>query len=798
MNLEWFSIFAASMWKGAGPIFWQSSLVIAGALLAVWLLRRRSAPVRYAILLLALLKLVVPPIAVDLPVAIPKRFGEVKSRVETVRPEIQTRGIAPARGDVQELTVTEAAAVPHQPGFFPRADWQSVLGILYAGGLLLGLGALARSYWIVTGIIRRGEHVRDREVNRIFDEVRQKLGLARGELLYSDEVESPAVAGLFRPVILLPKGVRFDVEELRTILAHESAHLRRWDLFVDFAQRLIQVLWWFHPLVHLLNRKMRSVREECCDELLVARKAMPPENYCRALLSAARKLAVSRAGLPMLGILSREHPIGTRIARLMGRQTHPAGRLTWLQAIVISLIACAIVPNLRAEREGSRAAGKTGFADFAPIWNDAFGLKLVMNGANLDGVNWRNRNLQGAALCNTSLKNAVLAGANLNGANLAGANLEGADLRGAELEGADFTGANLREAQLNGAILRRAWLAGADLDGANLENATLDFAFLRGTKISTATALAGKWRTVIAMLAGDTVVTKGADLSNANLSKLLLPRGDLSRANLSGADLSHADLRETTFQGADLTGANLERSTIEKGDFRGAEMSDAHMAKARLREANFAGAVLRSANLTGANLEKAHLEDTDFDQADLNGARLASARLTSGTKLGAKWRLAKALQEGGAAGRNLAGADLSGMDLSRISFLGADLAGANLENTILQGSDLSGANLVRARLEGALLGVTTDAKTRLHEKWQKVNALVIEGGRRMDLTGIDLSGANLANVQLEGAKLRGANLDRAILDGTNFQAADLEGSTTHNAKFYNTIMPDGSVRTDEC
>jgi len=101
------------------------------------------------------------------------------------------------------------------------------------------------------------------------------------------------------------------------------------------------------------------------------------------------------------------------------------------------------------------------------------GEKLVLIGADLQGINLSKADLREANLIRTELSDANLCGANLCRADLTGADLrrtklQGTNLRGANLREADLTGADLREANLYGANLRRTNLTGADLKEANL------------------------------------------------------------------------------------------------------------------------------------------------------------------------------------------------------------------------------------------------------------------------------------------------------------------------------------------
>jgi len=88
-------------------------------------------------------------------------------------------------------------------------------------------------------------------------------------LLESVEVSGPALHGLFRPRLLLPKGfsTRFSTKELGFVFLHELAHLRRRDLWVNWVVAVLQVLHWFNLLVWFGFSRWRADRELACDAM---------------------------------------------------------------------------------------------------------------------------------------------------------------------------------------------------------------------------------------------------------------------------------------------------------------------------------------------------------------------------------------------------------------------------------------------------------------------------------------------------------------------------------------------------
>src|SRR3989442_926572 len=96
------------------------------------------------------------------------------------------------------------------------------------------------------------------------------LGLSLAPRLFALETAGDAAAaGFIRPVVLLPLSwvSGLSAEVLEAVIAHELAHIRRFDLWVNLFQRVVETTLFFHPAVWWLSGRLRREREMCCDEL---------------------------------------------------------------------------------------------------------------------------------------------------------------------------------------------------------------------------------------------------------------------------------------------------------------------------------------------------------------------------------------------------------------------------------------------------------------------------------------------------------------------------------------------------
>jgi beta-lactamase regulating signal transducer with metallopeptidase domain len=152
--------------------------------------------------------------------------------------------------------------------------------------------------------------------------VQRQLGLDRTirycECLW---LQAPAVVGWLRPIVLLPVTALTGLseEQLQSVIAHELAHIQRFDPFVNLFQIAAETLLFYHPAVWWLNKRIRAERECCCDDAAVSLCGNPVE-YARALT-----LMEEWRDAPVLVMAANRGPLSERIFRVLGRKPVGAG-----------------------------------------------------------------------------------------------------------------------------------------------------------------------------------------------------------------------------------------------------------------------------------------------------------------------------------------------------------------------------------------------------------------------------------------------------------------------------------------
>ncbi len=153
-------------------------------------------------------------------------------------------------------------------------------------------------------------------------ELTGRMGLHTGiELRESRRIHTPMVIGVLKPVILLPLGMAANLppEQVESALAHELAHIRRHDYFVNLLQSFVEILFFFNPGIWWLSASVRAEREHCCDDWAV--EVCGDELTFVKTLATLEEYRVKHAGLVVALAGSRGSVLG-RIQRLLhGRQS---------------------------------------------------------------------------------------------------------------------------------------------------------------------------------------------------------------------------------------------------------------------------------------------------------------------------------------------------------------------------------------------------------------------------------------------------------------------------------------------
>ena len=143
----------------------------------------------------------------------------------------------------------------------------------------------------------------------------------------------------------------WDDRELEPVLLHELAHIKHCDLLINLLQVVIQIVYFFHPLVWYSNRLIRKRREEICDDSALSQLSVDRMNYIQGILRVmTESMKKPTPGLIRIALIQTKHSIRERIKRIMNKNDVNSKPLAIWSIAVLLLIACLSVTLSFAEK----------------------------------------------------------------------------------------------------------------------------------------------------------------------------------------------------------------------------------------------------------------------------------------------------------------------------------------------------------------------------------------------------------------------------------------------------------------
>ncbi|HTQ40370.1 MAG TPA: M56 family metallopeptidase [Pirellulales bacterium] len=400
-------------------ICWQGALVIAVAWLITLLLRNRSARLRSWIWRLAYVKLLVLLVwtnPVNLPLlpaagsgqgpVVSDQQHQVATDDDPSSHKAATDGRAALPIDVanrlqlndepsssRNLSSTATAVIatntvqPTIPA--ARLTLSSCLLLAWLLGLALIVGRLAWETWLVLRLRRSARTVHSPQLEALLDQVRQQLSLrCTVQLAESAFAQGPLLVKFFKPCVIFPSGMLktspspltgegrgegdepavepLTLDEIRLILAHELAHLKRHDLAWNALAAISHVLLYFHPAVWLASRRSRQEQELSCDELVVLQMQVAAIDYGLTLIKIVQQIRPTfRTGLVAVGMSGSFKTLSRRIEAMKHIEIFSRRQMLLASFIMATLGVIAIVP-WRLTQADPGAPGSSSTSDASP------------------------------------------------------------------------------------------------------------------------------------------------------------------------------------------------------------------------------------------------------------------------------------------------------------------------------------------------------------------------------------------------------------------------------------------------
>jgi TPR repeat protein/beta-lactamase regulating signal transducer with metallopeptidase domain len=297
---------------------WQSTLFAALAALLTLAFRENRANTRFGIWLAASVKFLIP-IAPLVAIFHSMTWRAASSSVVPISPILVGPGAPVAAMPVTHASL--AAAVPAEPASLSIV---TIFFVVWACGT-----AATYIWWLVRWL-------------------RMRTILQHATLLQSDApipikassaLLEPGLFGIFRPVLVLPAGIVASLtrQQLDAILTHELAHWRRHDNLWAALHMIVEGLFWFHPLVWWIGRRLVVERERACDEAVI-QSSCERQVYAEAILKVCRNYL--RQPLPCVSGVGGGD-LQARVASIMTGRI--GARLQLAKKLLLTAVICSVI-----------------------------------------------------------------------------------------------------------------------------------------------------------------------------------------------------------------------------------------------------------------------------------------------------------------------------------------------------------------------------------------------------------------------------------------------------------------------
>ena len=258
----------------------------------VWVATRRipkmPASLQATLWWLAALKLVLtllPLPAVPIPL-LPADTRSIAFREDLTDSAIAARAGVRAPSDASAGGVRQPGATTPAANAGSGSGWVVGLVALWFGCLALRGVRLLLALRTLRAVVRRSVSPIPADT-ALVAQLAEVAGLTSvPQVRASDDIDTPQLAGLRRPIVLVPTAAAAPLtpDQRAMALCHELIHVRRHDLALGWVPALAEHLFFFHPLARLAAREYVTAREAACDAAVVRALGVAPKEYAQLLM----------------------------------------------------------------------------------------------------------------------------------------------------------------------------------------------------------------------------------------------------------------------------------------------------------------------------------------------------------------------------------------------------------------------------------------------------------------------------------------------------------------------------------
>ncbi len=325
---------------------WQG-LIIAGILLLYLKSKSaQSASKRYSASLLALASILIC-LLFTWSILNYEPASTIEENTVTTEPAAQVNsGAIESQNNIQPANNTETQNTSSDFNWKPP-----IIGLWLTGMLIM----LFRAIYIIAGGAKlqvQCDELKDERILKIVENLRNNLKINKKiKVAVSEYVTVPGVIGFFSPLLLLPVSLITGVpdEALKAILAHELAHIRRYDYLINFCQMVIEAILFFNPAVWWISKQVRIEREVCCDNAGIASIGRRIR-YAEVLIQWAQKMKERDMETVEMAIgfgkQNDNSGLLERIKRIVSSDHRPSLKVSWHIAAITLVLSIATLAAL--------------------------------------------------------------------------------------------------------------------------------------------------------------------------------------------------------------------------------------------------------------------------------------------------------------------------------------------------------------------------------------------------------------------------------------------------------------------
>ena len=331
---------------------WQGVATALCLFIALWLLKNSSSALRYNLMLSALIMCLILPVITFNQLANTQPISTHQQTSVTPAPANTTAQNAPLITDPTFVNAVPptTSATPNMYRNNPvQRHWKNKLEpflpwifIVWLLGVSILSVRLALGVRLTLKLRTKFTEPASEALSNTVQHLSHKLNLKQYvPIRVSHIIDVPLVVGYVKPLILVPTSALSGLssQQLELILAHELAHVKRFDPIVNLFQNIVETLFFFNPAVWWISNQMRQEREYCCDLIAIQLCQSNRFTYANTLSTLSNIQSLNHVTVAANG-----GSLLKRILKLMNKPAtpNPAQWLAGLSLIVLSFVVASV------------------------------------------------------------------------------------------------------------------------------------------------------------------------------------------------------------------------------------------------------------------------------------------------------------------------------------------------------------------------------------------------------------------------------------------------------------------------